>query len=63
VIIVGRGIYGPLLESGAATAKEQAMAQVQKNAQTYQEAGWKAYEARIASSTTSSSSSTQSESK
>lgn len=51
VIIVGRGIYGPLLkalEAGANdSVKAQVMEEVKSEAQRYRKAGWDAYLARL----------------
>jgi orotidine 5'-phosphate decarboxylase subfamily 1 len=45
VIIVGRGIYGALLENS--TARAEAVASVQKQGERYKQAGWQAYLKRI----------------
>ena len=53
VIIVGRGIYAPLLQlpkGGAATEQQtkEAISKVAEMAHKYKQAGWEAYEKRIA---------------
>ncbi|KDN45935.1 OMPdecase-domain-containing protein [Tilletiaria anomala UBC 951] len=48
MIIVGRGIYGALLEASAEADPASALAKVEAEAKRYREAGWSAYERRIA---------------
>ena len=44
-MIVGRGIYGALLNSDA--PRSEAIEQVKAQAQRYREAGWQAYLERV----------------
>jgi orotidine-5'-phosphate decarboxylase len=51
VMIVGRGIYGPMLQEavlqGDAAAREKAVKEVQEQGERYKQAGWEAYQKRI----------------
>jgi orotidine-5'-phosphate decarboxylase len=51
VMIVGRGIYGALMQDkvlgGDAAAREQAVAKVKEQGERYKQAGWQAYLKRI----------------
>lgn len=48
VIIVGRGIYGPLLNlNGKESEREEAFGKVRKESERYRKAGWLAYQEKM----------------
>ncbi len=48
VIIVGRGIYGPLMTERGKKDKKAAFVKVREQGERYKKAGWEAYLARMA---------------